>query len=194
MIDVRRYNKLKEKCSKYSSWAIWKDAGEKPKSNTDDMSVFDDDTNICKKLNDKYVFVGLNVSRTPENEPWKNFHSSDSRQNDFKLRYALKDTKFWGSYITDIIKNHEEVKSTTVQEDLKKDPKIIEKHINAFKEELSVLSDKQPIIIAMGNATYNILKKNLDDGYCIVKIWHYSYRVSKEKYREKVLSQLKEVE
>ena len=194
MIEVERYNKLKENYGNVASWAIWKNAGEKPKSNTDDLSVFDDDLNICEKLNDKYVFVGLNVSHTPKNEPWRNFQSGDSHQNDYKLRYALKDTRFWGSYITDIIKNHEEVKSTTVQEDLKKDPKIIEKHINAFKEELSVLSDKQPIIIAMGNATYNILKKNLDDGYCIVKIWHYSYRVSKEKYREKALSQLKEVE
>lgn len=72
MIDIERYNKLKEEYGNVASLAIWKDAGEKPKSNTNDLSVFDDE-NICKKLNDKYVFVGLNVSSTPENEVWRNF-------------------------------------------------------------------------------------------------------------------------
>ena len=45
----------------------------------------------------------------------------------------------------------------------------------------------------MGNATYNILKKNLDERYYIVRIWHYACRVSKEKYKDKVLSKLEDV-
>ena len=36
---------------------------------------------------------------------WSNFHSDDNkRQNDYKLRFALMGTHFWGSYITDVIK------------------------------------------------------------------------------------------
>ena len=195
MIDVRRYNKLKEKCSKYSSWAIWKDAGEKPKSNTDDLSVFDDDLNICEKLNDKYVFVGLNVSRTPENEPWRNFHSGDSHQNDFKLRYALKDTKFWGSYITDIIKDYPKKEGSDVQKYLKNNPQVVKDNIQTFKKELNLLSDKKPILIAMGDASHKILQNNLADEYGrIYHITHYSSYISKEKYRERVLSQLEDVE
>ena len=94
MIDINRYNKLKDKCGKWSSWAIWKEAGETPKSNTGDMSIFTE--TIYEQLNDKYVFVGLNVSSTPDNISWKNFHSDSPYQNDYKLRYALSGTKFGG--------------------------------------------------------------------------------------------------
>ena len=192
MIDVDRYKKLKREYGKYSSWAIWQEAGEKPKSNTGDMSIFDDEK-ICDKLNDKFVFVGLNGSSThgkQEAVPWKNFHSDYSGQNDFKLRFALKGTPFWGSYITDIIKNHLEVDSKKVREDLKSNYQEVEDNIKKFKKELSILSDKKPVLIAMGNDSYNILQSNLGDEYVIEKIMHYSYRISKENYREKVLSKL----
>ena len=70
------------------------------------MSIFNDD-DLCTKLNDKYVFVGLNASDThgdQGHEPWKNFHSDYEHQKDYKLRHALTGTKIWRSYITDIIK------------------------------------------------------------------------------------------
>ena len=63
MIEIERYNKLKEKYGHVASWTIWKEPGLTPKSNTDDMSIFEDE-NICDKLNDKYVFVALNWSGT----------------------------------------------------------------------------------------------------------------------------------
>lgn len=191
MIETWRHNKLKSKYGQTSSWAIWKEAGLKPKSNTGDMTIFNE--NICDKLNDRYVFVGLNVSTTPKNEPWKNFHSDSKYQQDYKLRYALKDTKFWGSYITDIIKEYPNVKSSVVRKNLKNNPKKIEENIEKFKNELSILSDKPPVIIAMGNDSYNILNNNLDKKYTITKILHYSYRISKEEYKDKVLSELKNI-
>lgn len=191
MIEVERYNKLKERYGKCSSWAIWKEDGEKPTSN---LKIFNDE-NICEKLNDKYVFVGLNVSKNPGNESWRNFHSGARGQNDYKLSFALKDTKFWGSYITDIIKNYPKKEASNVQKYLKNNHQVVKDNIQTFEKELNLLSDKKPILIAMGDASHKILQNNLDDEYGrIYHITHYSSYISKEKYREKVLSQLKEVE
>lgn len=190
MIDVERYNKLKEMFGNTSSWTIWKKAGSTAKSNTDDMSIFDDEK-ICDKLNDNYVFVALNGSSThgkQEDRPWKNFHSSYRYQQDYKLRYALVNTKFWGSYITDIIKEFLEVDSSKVKSFLKKNPEVIEKNINMFENELNILSDKKPVLIAIGNVSYDILTNNLGDKYSIYKIKHYSYQIGQENYRKEVLS------
>jgi len=190
MIDISRYNKLKEKYGNTSSWTIWKEVGSTPKSNTADMSIFDD-KNICNKLNDKYVFIALNGSSThgkQEETPWKNFHSSYKYQHDYKLRYALVDTKFWGSYITDIIKEFPEVDSSKVETFLKNNPQVIEDNINIFENELNILSDKKPILIAIGNDSYDILKNYLNEKYIIIKIKHYSYYIGQEKYRKEVLS------
>lgn len=195
MIELERYNKLKEKYGHVSSWTIWKEPGETPKSNTADMSIFEDEIDICNKLNDKYVFVALNWAGThgvQENKPWKDFHSSYKYQNDFKLRFALMDTPFWGSYITDIIKEFPELNSKKVVRYFEEHPDEIEKHINLFKEELSFLSDEKPILIALGNASYNFLNDNLD-GYEIYKIKHYSARIGKEDYRKEVWEELKKI-
>ncbi len=159
------------------------------------MSVFDDE-NICDILNDKYVFVALNGSSThgkQEDRPWKNFHSSYRYQHDYKLRYALVNTKFWGSYITDIIKEFPEVDSAKVISHLKKNPKDIEKNINLFEDELNILSDEKPILIAIGNDAYNIINNSLSDKYRIYKIKHYSYQIGKENYRKEVLSILESI-
>ena len=194
MIDYKTYELLKEKYGHVSSWTVWKEVGDKATSNTGDMSIFDDE-NICNILNDKYVFVGLNVSNThgiQEQLPWKNFHSSYKDQQDFKLRYALMNTKFWGSYITDIIKEYSEVYSKKVKQYLKKHPEVLNKNIEIFKDELKILTEDTPILIALGDDSYDILKKNLSDKYEIVKIKHYSYRnLNKEEYRKAVLDVLK---
>lgn len=195
MIDIERYNKLKEMFGYTSSWTIWKEAGSTAKSNTDDMSIFDDEK-ICDVLNNQYVFVALNGSSThgkQEDRPWKNFHSSYRYQHDYKLRYALVNTRFWGSYITDIIKEFPEVDSSKVKSFLKKNPKVIEKNIRIFEDELSILSDKKPILIAIGNDSYDILNNNLSDKYRIYKIKHYSYQIGQKNYRKEVLSILNSI-
>ena len=195
MIDIERYNNLKEKYGACSSWTIWKEAGPTPKSYTGDMSIFND-ANICDKLNDKYVFIGLNGSSThgkQEIVPWKNFHSDYKGQNDFKLRYALKNTPFWGSYITDIIKKYHDVDSNNVMNYLKKNPDIVDKNIMIFEEELSILSDEKPVLIAMGNNAHDIVSNHFGKKYRVFKITHYSHFISKEKYRESVEKDLAEL-
>ena len=196
MIEIERYNKLKEKYGHVSSWTIWREEGKTPKSNTDDMSIFEDE-DICDKLNDKYVFVALNWSSThgvQEDKPWKNFHSSYRYQNDYKLRYVLWETQFWGSYITDIIKEYPELNSKKVVNEIQKGNIKIEDHINKFKEELNCLSDEKPILIAVGNDSFNILYDNLHEEYDIHKITHYAARIKKKDYKEEVLELEKKLE
>ncbi|MBQ1904737.1 MAG: hypothetical protein II168_10265, partial [Ruminococcus sp.] len=109
MINQNIYNELKERYWNVSSWTIWSQPiDNRPKSNMGSLDVFDD-LDLLNKLNTRFVFVGLNGSGVHEgfynpNKPWHNFHSDNPRGNDYKLRYALNATPFWGSYITDIIK------------------------------------------------------------------------------------------
>ena len=140
------------------------------------------------------MFVGLNASSTHGDvsqgtDAWYNFHSNYSRQNDYKLRYALQGTKYWGSYITDLIKHYEEVDSNKVVSYLKKNPDVVTANINDFKEELALLGDK-PVLVALGSATYDILQQYLGAEYAIKKIKHYSFTIGKENYRDEVLSTL----
>lgn len=190
MIKVETYKQLKKQYGNVASWAIWALQGEKPKSNTGDMSVFDDEK-LMEKLNTKYVFVGLNASEVENKNivPWSCFHSTSPLQNDYKLRFALYKTRYWGSYITDVIKGYQKTASTEVIKYMKKNPKELKRHIETFKKEIDLLEEK-PILIAMGNETYKILKQLRNDGYEVLKIPHYAHRISKENYRARVLDAL----
>jgi hypothetical protein len=84
------------------------------------MSVFDD-VELLKVLNTKYIFVGLNISRDIiDTVAWSNFHDPRPEAMDFKIRYALKDTPLWGSYMTDTFKDLQEKDSKKVPYFLKK--------------------------------------------------------------------------
>ena len=145
----------------------------------------------------KYVFVGLNASSThgiQQTKAWINFHSSYRYQNDYKLRYALMETRFWGSYITDVIKHYPEVDSAKVMKYLKQHNDVIENNINDFKREIAILSKNKPILIAIGTDSFNILNAYLSNEYKIVKIPHYSMHISKEDYRDRVLKELSNID
>ncbi len=195
MIGRETYEKLKKEYGKIASWTIWKLPINTAKSNTSDIDFFEYN-NIIGMLNNKYVFVGLNVSNTHGTQnikPWMNFHSNYRYQNDYKLRYALINTKFWGSYITDIIKNYPEVDSSKVMSYLKKHEYIVQNNIREFEKEIKIISKDMPILIAIGNDSFNILKKYLINKYKIIKIPHYSMYISKEKYRVEVLKILNNI-
>lgn len=190
MIDRLKYDRLKSKYGKCSSWAIWADQGERPKSNTSDLSIFDSD-DVVNELNSDYVFVGLNVSRDDCKEDWSNFHSPSPFQNDYKLRYAFKGTPFWGSYMTDVIKRYPEPDSRTIESMLKSGIIDVEKNIGWLKEELDLLG--KPTIIAFGNAVHQLLTEQLSGYGDIIKLNHYSIRCSKERYRAHVHEAIRDV-
>jgi len=75
---------------------------------------------------------------------------------------------------------------------LKANPALVEQNIEHFREELRDLNCAAPTILAFGVGAYNILNDNLGSGEYLrlIKLTHYSHYISKEKYREKVLSQI----
>ena len=104
----------------------------------------------------------------------------------------MKGTKLWGSYLTDIIKLHADTNGENVISYMKKHPSEVKRNINDFEEEISFLSGT-PVLVAMGDKVYNILKENLPhDKYTIIKIKHYSYTISKEDYRRELLQAIGE--
>ena len=190
MMDLEKFNFIKKKYGQVASWAVWKEVGETPKSNMGDLNILDpqQNPNLLSQLNPNVVFVGLNTSKDISGlEPFSNFHPTNPFANDYKTRYALKDTELWGGYMTDIIKKHEELHSLSVVKHLRKYPEVVDENIETFRKELKDLGTKNPTIIAFGNAAYSILTRHLKDEYKILKVYHYSYfRINKERYREHV--------
>ena len=184
------FNNIKNKYGECGSWAIWGNEKNTPKSNIGDLSVLDPKLNkeLLTQLKPKYVFVGLNFSTIENVTPLSNFHSSSSNAQDYKIRYALKNTKYWGSYMTDIIKNFEEKHSNLMMEALNKDRDLEIKNINIFLQELETLNVINKQIIAFGGDSYKILKRNLGDKFNIQKITHYAHFINKENYRKELLN------
>ena len=195
-MDKKRFNKIKKEYGTCSSWAIWKEVGETPKSNMEDLNILDPQQNpdLLSELKPNVVFVGLNTSKDISGlEPFSNFHPTNPFANDYKTRYALKDTELWGGYMTDIIKKHEELHSLSVVKHLRKYPEVVDENIETFRKELKDLGTKNPTIIAFGNAAHSILTRHLKDEYKILKVYHYSYfRINKKRYREHVKSVVSE--
>ena len=201
MLDKTIYRLMKRKYSDVGSWAVWDDQLDKPKSNMGNMAWAKDEEKLCSELNPNFVFVGLNKSKRPDENskdensnaknPWKNFHSGNSRSHSYKLRYALKGTTFWGAYMTDLLKDVEKTDSKKEVSRFKKDKAALEKQIKDFEREISHLGGK-PVLVALGNATYDFLMPLKDKYPAIEKLPHYSYsRINKEQYRDKVRETLK---
>ncbi len=187
MIDQTKFDFIKKKYGHYASWAIWADEGVKPKDNIADLSVFDtnNDAGILQRLNPNIILVGLNISRRIE-IPLANFHDPRSQAMDFKIRYALWGSPFWGAYMTDIIKDFEQKASGKVMSYLRTDKLFEKENVRVFREEINDLGIDNPAIIAFGRDAHTVLNRNLKNEYGISKIPHYSNYSSKEKYRIEV--------
>ena len=190
MIDKSTFESIKARYGFWSSWAIWSEAGEAPKSNVGDLSVFETDT-ILKDLNPEVILVGLNISRGSIKQRLANFHDARAEATDFKIRYALIGSRLWGGYMTDIIKDYDEKASGKVASFLRANSAFEESNVNIFREELELLGSVDPTIIAFGNDAYAILSRHFGTKYRLLKIPHYANYSSKELYREQVkLAQL----
>lgn len=188
LIDQAKFKSIRKKYGKYSSWAIWAEEGDKPKSNIGDLSIFDleKDNSFLQYLNPKIILVGLNISRPVE--VLSNFHDSRPVSQDFKIRYALKDTPLWGAYMTDIIKDFQQKAGSKVMKYLNSNPSFEEENVKTFRVEINDLGVGNPTIIAFGEDVYKILERNFKKEYTIHKIPHYSMQISKENYRVEVKS------
>lgn len=196
MIKKDIYLEIKKKFGKSSSWTIWDEPEKgnwKSKSNIGSLQCFKNEDELVGKLNPNFIFVGYNPAnhndRGEEIKIWSNFHSDNNKKSqDYKLRYALKDTKYLGSFITDIYPKIVETDSTKVSDIVSNDMtnESIKNLIYVRK-----LLGNNATIIAIGNDSYNVLKNNLPKNISLVKIMHYSYQfINQEDYRAKVLEQL----
>jgi hypothetical protein len=190
MIDIQQFENIKQQHGSYASWAVWADASEKPKSNMGDVSHFKNES-VLSLLQNGVVMVGLNISR-PVSEPFINFHDPNPRANDFKIRYAFKNSAYYGAYMTDIIKFLEEVDSKNVMKYLKERPEIIEKNLKTFREEMQDLNATAPVILAFGKDTHKILSENLNNNEYrrVIKLTHYSHQIGKVAYKETVFKEI----
>lgn len=188
MISQNQFNFIKSKYQYWSSWAIWADQGDTPKSNVGDLSVLDPNTNpkLLPTLNPNIVLVALNISRGDITLPFGNFHDARSEATDYKIRYATNDTPLWGAYMTDIIKDFEEKISGKVKSYLRENRDFEKENVDFFVQELSDIGATNPTLIAFGNESYDILKRNLNNEFKIHKIPHYANYSSKEKYRQQI--------
>ena len=130
--------------------------------------------------------VGLNISSVDIETPFANFHSPRHQAMDFKIRYALRDSPYWGGYMTDIIKDFEQKISGKVISYLRRNKSFEKENVQTFRQELIDIGATDPTLIAFGNITYDILERNLKDEFKILKVPHYANYTNKEKYREQV--------
>jgi hypothetical protein len=175
---------IKDKYGHMASFAIWQkiDTTKKPKIGMGDISHFENMDNL--NINRNIILVGLNLSgKGSIDSPFQNFHPIYSTAHDYKTRYAVQDTIFWGAYMTDIIKDYEEVMSGKVMKYLNANPDIKKENIKSFEKEIEDLGSKNPVIIAFGNDCFKILSE-LKNKYRIFKVPHYSSNISKEKLRD----------
>ncbi len=186
MIAKEHYQEIENNYGEFASWAVWADESLKPKSNIGDMSIFDLNKNpyLLDVLKPDVIMVGLNFSRSVVKIPFINFHDSRPQGQDYKIRYAFRDTEFYGAYMTDIIKDFEENLSGNVKAYLKVNKNFELQNIDLFIQEIAGLKCTDPFIIAFGNITYDLLKKYFGDTYRIQKVMHYSQQISKEKYKD----------
>jgi hypothetical protein len=194
MIDSIRFTLIKQRHGAYGSWAVWAPPSGAPKTNTGDLEVLDEIANLAllETLNPGVVMVGLNTSRGYLSEPFRNFHDPSAVANDFKIRYAFRDTEFWGAYMTDIIKGFVEPESGTVLEYLRRNPEVVRDHVRLLRSELMDLGHPRPLILAFGRSAHALLAENLraDEYSLLVPLTHYGHRISKEKYRDTVRQQI----
>lgn len=193
MIPQNQYELIKKKHGKYASWAIWAKGSDKPKSNMGDMAIFDDNLALSL-LKSNVLMVGLNLSRFTISEPFRNFHDPSPSAQDYKIRFAFRDTEYYGAYMTDIIKGVVEVDSKNIPRHLKENPGVLADSLEIFRQELRDLGAISPLILAFGRIAFDLVKENLSSSeYCkLIRLTHYSHQIGKEKYRETVLAEIKE--
>ena len=95
--------------------------------------------------------------------------------------------------MTDIIKLYEEMESNKVIKYLKKNPEVEKENIQKFEQELIDLGSNNPILIALGNDSFNILNRHLKNKYKIYKVTHYSARIDKETLKKQFLEIQKKI-
>lgn len=205
MIDVKKYNSLKEINKKYGygSWTRWKDNNPKNK----DVSFFDEEEKngtLFNRLTDKVIMLALNPSGEDNGTKpllWENFRGG---RYDQRISMLVNKKGWQGCYITDLFKEKIGSSSNDAEEKIRKWEKeeILEEKIEPFVKELNVIGlDSLDRIIVFGNQTFKWLEKIVKKDFLpqevldkAMSIKHYSYNWKKcrsdDGYRSEVIDQI----
>jgi hypothetical protein len=193
MVSRETFDLIKKKHGGYASWAVWAEPTGRPKSSVGDLSVLDPDRNstLLQRLRSDVVMVALNLSRFHP-ASFANFHDSSSVAQDYKIRFAFSGTPYYGAYMTDLIKGVVMLESNNMMRHLAENPTLVSDNIQRLLEEFDDLRCTAPTLIAFGKDAYMLAAKHLPPSrYArLVGVTHYSHYISKEEYRQRVLSQL----
>jgi hypothetical protein len=193
MIDREAFDRIKRKHSSYASWAVWAEATGGPKSNIGNLMVLNPDQNptLLKTLRNDVVMVGLNLSRGFP-VPFDNFHDPSPEAQDYKIRYAFAGTPYYGAYMTDLIKDIVMLESSNLIRHLAANPSLVSEHVQRLLGEIEDLNCASPTVIAFGADAHRLAAKHIPSSRYsrLVRVTHYSHYISKEKYQERVLSEL----
>lgn len=184
MIEIDRFSRIRNEFGHFASWAVWASEGKNPKEKIGDLRVLDHEENptLLETLHGKAILLGLNISRRIE-RPLGNFHDPRPMATDFKIRYALRGTPYWGAYMTDIIKDFEEKASGKMMDFLRGNGDFEKYSILKLREEIEVLGVSNPLLVAFGRDAEKVAKRNLGREFRVVGIPHYASYISKENYR-----------
>jgi hypothetical protein len=193
MVSRETFDLIKKKHGGYASWAVWAEPSGRPKSSIGDLSVLDPDRNstLLQGLRNDIVMVALNLSRFHP-ASFANFHDPSSVAQDYKIRFAFSGTRYYGAYMTDLIKGVVMLESNKLMRHLAENPPLVSDNIQRLLEEFDDLKCAAPTLIAFGNDAYVLAAKHLPSSRYtrLVGVTHYSHYISKEEYRHRVLSQL----
>jgi hypothetical protein len=196
MISRELFDLIKKNNGEFASWAVWEYEGKKPKSNMGPNRIFnlEENPSLLNTLQTNVVMVGLNFSRELRNpNPFANFHDESPYANDFKIRYAFKNTVYYGAYMTDVLKYLVIPNAQKVRDYLRLYPEESCLHVQKFENELDFIQSNKPLIIAFGRDTFGLLKMYLNNNLYsnLIQITHYSHQINKESYRKEVSEQIK---
>jgi hypothetical protein len=144
VITEKDFIEIKDKHSRYGSWAIW----SYEKKNEKSVNEIYENIN---SLHSNYVIIGLNISSLVKD--WSNFRGG---RHDRKLKYAFNNSKIKGSYMTDLFKDIVNPVSTNFYKYILDELELISENVKLFCEEMkNVKISNETKFIIMGTKTSN---------------------------------------
>lgn len=189
------FHRIKQRYGRSSSFAVWSCADADNSQGVDDLSLFDinNSTETLESLKTEYILLGLNISRSVIASDFANFHDGRRYSKDYKLRFALRGSPLWGSYMTDVFKDIEMVDSADFERYMRAHPEIEKAQIEELRAEISeVTGQTTPKLFGLGSAATKYLRKHFSNDFEVYQLMHYSHYVSKENYRESVCRQIEQ--
>lgn len=165
------FEKVKEGYGVYSSFAIWND------DNIDDLEYIEKN---MEHLHGRVIFVAYNASA--QINKFQNFHFTHQGGRDSWLAKSIgKQPGLLGAYMTDFFKGD----FAKREDGVLVDDGILEKNKMVLEEEIHLLGEIEPVIVAVGRKAERVIQ---DCGMKCEYIPHYAGRISWEVFEREVLA------